>query len=131
MNYGNADHPTAPSQIGHERYTYDANGNPTLVEDDSLNMERRMAWDEENRLTALSDNGKTSRYTYNAAGERIVKSHGYLGGVYVTVHRKTSVSLRRRTTPFTQPHSQRYAPVFHQALLGVEIGIDLKNMECI
>ena len=32
---------------------------------------------------ALSDNGKTSRYTYNAAGERIVKSHGYLEGVYV------------------------------------------------
>ena len=81
--YGDADHPTAPSQIGHERYTYDANGNPTLVEDDSLNTERRMAWDEENRLTALSDNGKTSRYTYNAAGERIVKSHGYLEGVYI------------------------------------------------
>ena len=81
--YGDADHPTAPSQIGHERYTYDANGNPTLVEDDSLNTERRMAWDEENRLMALSDNGKTSRYTYNAAGERIVKSHGYLEGVYV------------------------------------------------
>ena len=35
-----------------------------LVEDDSLNTERRMAWDEENRLMALSDNGKTSRYTY-------------------------------------------------------------------
>ena len=81
--YGDADHPTAPSQIGHERYTYDANGNPTLVEDDSLNTERRMAWDEENRLMALSDNVKTSRYTYNAAGERIVKSHGYLEGVYV------------------------------------------------
>ena len=81
--YGDADHPTAPSQIGHERYSYDANGNPTLVEDDSLNTERRMAWDEENRLMALSDNGKTSRYTYNAAGERIVKSHGYLEGVYV------------------------------------------------
>ena len=81
--YGDADHPTAPSQIGRERYSYDANGNPTLVEDDSLNTERRMAWDEENRLMALSDNGKTSRYTYNAAGERIVKSHGYLEGVYV------------------------------------------------
>ena len=31
----------------------------------------------------LSDNGKTSRYTYNAAGERIIKSHGDLEGVYV------------------------------------------------
>ena len=81
--YGDADHPTAPSQIGHERYTYDANGNPTLVEDDSLNTEHRMYWDEENRLMALSDNDKTSRYTYNAAGERVVKSHGYLEGMYV------------------------------------------------
>jgi len=50
--------PHRPSQIGHERYTYDANGNTTLVENDSLNTERRMAWNEENRLTALSDNGK-------------------------------------------------------------------------
>ena len=81
--YEDCNHPTAPTQIGHEHYTYDANGNPTLVENDSLNNERRMAWDEENRLMALSDNGKTSRYTYNAAGERIVKSHGDLEGVYV------------------------------------------------
>ena len=81
--YEDSDHPTAPSQIGHNHYTYDANGNPTLVENDSLNTERRMYWDEDNRLMVLSDNGKTSRYTYNAAGERIVKSHGDLEGVYV------------------------------------------------
>ena len=42
-----------------------------------------MYWDEDNRLMVLSDNGKTSRYTYNAAGERIIKSHGGLEGVYV------------------------------------------------
>ena len=30
--------------------------------------------DEDNHLMVLSDNGKTSRYTYNAAGERIMKS---------------------------------------------------------
>ncbi|WP_274947588.1 RHS repeat domain-containing protein [Hoylesella shahii] len=42
-----------------------------------------MYWNEDNRLMVLSDNGKTSRYTYNAAGERIVKSHGDLEGVYV------------------------------------------------
>ena len=81
--YEYSNHPTAPTQIGHEHYTYDANGNPTLVENDSLNTERRMYWDEDNRLMVLSDNGKTSRYTYNAAGERIVKSHGDLEGVYV------------------------------------------------
>ncbi len=31
----------------------------------------------------LSDNGKTSRYTYNHAGERVVKSHGSMEGVYI------------------------------------------------
>ena len=89
--YDDADHPTAPTaptQIGHEHYTYDANGNPTLVENDSLNTERRMYWDEDSRLMVLSDNGKTSRYTYNAAGERVVKSHGDLEGVYVGIFSK-------------------------------------------
>ena len=81
--YEDSNHPTAPSQIGHEHYTYDANGNPVLVENDSLNTERKMYWDEDNRLMVLSDNGKTSRYTYNAAGERIIKSHGDLEGVYI------------------------------------------------
>ena len=81
--YEDSNHPTAPTQIGHEHYTYDANGNPTLVENDSLNTERKMYWDEDNRLMVLSDNGKTCRYTYNAAGERIIKSHGDLEGVYI------------------------------------------------
>ena len=81
--YEDSNHPTAPTQIGHEHYTYDANGNPTLVENDSLGTERRMYWDEDNRLIVLSDNGKTCRYTYNAAGERIIKSHGDLEGVYI------------------------------------------------
>ena len=81
--YEDSNHPTAPTQIGHEHYTYDANGNPTLVENDSLGTERRMYWDEDNRLMVLSDNGKTSRYTYNAAGERIMKSYGTMEGVYI------------------------------------------------
>ena len=42
-----------------------------------------MFWDEDNRLMVLSDNGKTSRYTYNAGGERIIKSHGSMEGVYI------------------------------------------------
>ena len=51
--YEDSNHPTAPSQIGHEHYTYDANGNPVLVENDSLGTERRMYWDEDNRLMVL------------------------------------------------------------------------------
>ena len=81
--YDDKEHPTAPTQIGNERYQYDANGNPILVTNDSLNTTRELYWDEENRLMVLSDNGKTSRYTYNHAGDRIVKSHGDLEGVYI------------------------------------------------
>ena len=81
--YEDSNHPTAPTQIGHEHYTYDANGNPTLVTNDSTNITREMYWDEDNRLMVLSDNGKTSRYTYNAAGERIMKSYGTMEGVYI------------------------------------------------
>ena len=81
--YEDTSHPTAPTQIGHEHYEYDANGNPTLVTNDSLNTTRELYWDEDNRLMVLSDNGKTSRYTYNHAGERVVKSHGDLEGVYI------------------------------------------------
>ena len=81
--YEDNNHPTAPTQIGHDHYTYDANGNPTLVTNDSANTTREMYWDEDNRLMVLSDNGKTSRYTYNAAGERIMKSYGTMEGVYI------------------------------------------------
>ena len=75
--YEDSNHPTAPTQIGHDHYTYDANGNPTLVTNDSTNTTREMYWDEDNRLMVLSDNGKTSRYTYNVAGERIMKKCKY------------------------------------------------------
>ena len=81
--YDDKEHPTAPTQIGNDRYEYDANGNPTLVTNDSTQQTRELYWDEDNRLMVLSDNGKTSRYTYNHAGERIVKSHGDLEGVYI------------------------------------------------
>ena len=81
--YEDSNHPTAPTQIGHDHYTYDANGNPTLVTNDSTNTTREMYWDEYNRLMVLSDNGKTSHYTYNAAGERIMKSYGTMEGVYI------------------------------------------------
>ena len=81
--YEDSNHPTAPTQIGHDHYTYDANGNPTLVTNDSAHTTREMYWDEDNRLMVLSANGKTSRYTYTAAGERIMKSYGTMEGVYI------------------------------------------------
>lgn len=71
--YEDNNHPTAPTQIGHEHYTYDANGNPTLVENDSLGTERRMYWDEDTSSEEMpyKFNGKeldqeTGQYYYGA-----------------------------------------------------------------
>ena len=70
---GDDSHPTAPTQIGYEHYTYDANGNPTLVENDSLGTERRMNWDEHTSSEEMpyKFNGKeldqeTGQYYYGA-----------------------------------------------------------------
>ena len=48
-----------------------------------VSAQHQLYWDEDNRLMVLSDNGKTSRYTYNAGGERIMKSYGTMEGVYI------------------------------------------------
>ena len=69
---------TADGQtVMENRYQYDAVDNILGI----TNTTREMYWDEDNRLMVLSDNGKTSRYTYNAAGERIMKSYGTMGAL--------------------------------------------------
>jgi RHS repeat-associated protein len=75
--------PNAATQIGERVYTYDENGNPTSWQDTVTNDFRQLAWDEENRLTMISDNGYLNRYVYDASGERALKSHGGTQGVYV------------------------------------------------
>ncbi|MCK9311948.1 MAG: RHS repeat-associated core domain-containing protein, partial [Bacteroidales bacterium] len=49
----------------------------------SRTSERRLLWDEENRLLALSDNGYVSNYWYDANGDRTVKTSGDGEGVLV------------------------------------------------
>ena len=68
---------------------------------------------------ASSDIGKTSRYTYNVAGERIVKCHGDLEGVYVNgAHRELPFGYPRlRCKPSAKQTSllcTRLAPKFHE-----------------
>ncbi len=82
----NGTKPNAASMIGDNKYSYDENGNPTLREDTVSNSYRQMLWDEENRLTMLSDDGYTSRYTYNHSGERVIKSHGGSTGVFINAN---------------------------------------------
>ena len=93
INYRTEETPTESMNInnGH-KYTYDLNGNLVYIntsrvkrdgKEDEKATEQKYRWDEENRLMVLSDNSKTSRYTYNAAGERIMKNYGTMEGVCI------------------------------------------------
>jgi RHS repeat-associated protein len=70
-----------------QQYSYDANGNMLCIisspPSGAGGNNRKMLWDEENRLLALSDNGFVSNYWYDAAGERTVKTSGDGEGIYV------------------------------------------------
>ncbi len=64
-------------------YEYDANGNLIYVNisrtkkdgmADEKTAERKLKWDEENRLLASDDNGFVTNYWYDADGERTVKT---------------------------------------------------------
>jgi len=88
-----------------QNYSYDANGNLVCVntgkiDDGKLQTtnNRKLLWDEENRLLALSDNGFVSNYFYDAAGERTVKMSG--DGEGVSVNGVLS-GARTGTTNFT------------------------------
>jgi RHS repeat-associated protein len=68
-----AKQPHAPTKIGNRTFSYDLNGNQTGWEN-TLNANNRVIeWDEENRITTVSDNGHTSYYVYDAGGERTLK----------------------------------------------------------
>ena len=89
--------PTAGDSIREAHsYEYDNNGNilyvntsrkkPDMIaQTDTVQRarEERFRWDEENRLTALSQNGYVSHYWYDADGERTVKMHGGNMAVFV------------------------------------------------
>ena len=73
-------------------YWYDANGNLVYVNTsrtkkdgmtDEKAAERKLKWDEENRLLASDDNGFVTNYWYDADGERTVKTSGESDQVYV------------------------------------------------
>jgi RHS repeat-associated protein len=65
--------PHAPTHIGNRTFRYDLNGNQTGWESDVNGTRRFIAWDEENRISEIDDNGERNRYVYDAKGERTVK----------------------------------------------------------
>ena len=92
-NYRTEENPDSVTKVDNNHtYTYDANGNLVYVNTgrikqdgtlDSTAAERKLRWDEENRLTASDDNGFVTNYWYDADGERTVKTSGEGEQLYV------------------------------------------------
>ena len=92
VNYRTEEIPEGQQIENGHTYQYDKNGNLIYVNtnrvmtdghrDNSVG-ERKLIWDEENRLLAVDDNGFVSNYWYDADGERTVKTSGESDQVYV------------------------------------------------
>jgi RHS repeat-associated protein len=76
-------HPHAPTHIGQRSFTYDADGNQTGWTSDTSGTRRIITWDEENRIRSIEDNGHLMTYTYNDAGQRVIKTGPHGETVYV------------------------------------------------
>jgi RHS repeat-associated protein len=66
--------PHAPSHIGTQTYTYDADGNQTGWTDDGNGQRRTIVWDDANRIQSVSDNGNATTFAYDDTGQRMIKS---------------------------------------------------------
>ena len=93
VNYRTEETPSESENVNNNHaYEYDANGNLVYVNTsrtkkdgiaDEKAAERKLKWDEENRLLASDDNGFVTNYWYDADGERTVKTSGESDQVYV------------------------------------------------
>ena len=92
VNYRTEETPGDNNIENNHVYLYDKNGNLVYVNTGRMmkdghnevgTRERKLIWDEENRLLASDDNGFVSNYWYDADGERTVKTSGESDQVYV------------------------------------------------
>ena len=75
--------PHTASEIGGKFYTHDANGNVTGSSGNGIFRYTSMIWDEENRMMGRSADGDIMKVTYDASGERVVRSSGGIQGVFI------------------------------------------------
>ena len=96
--------PFVPSKVGRFHYDYDLNGNLLSVTDTtSLNL-KEYEWDEDNRLKSVTDNGYQSKYSYDANGERAVKSHGPITGQAFNGSDNGFIDHRGNYTAYISPY---------------------------
>jgi RHS repeat-associated protein len=75
--YG-APQPHAVTHVDGRTFTYDVDGNQTGWTDDKNGNRRNLVWTEDDRIDSLADNGSTTLYHYNDAGDRVWE-HGPQG----------------------------------------------------
>src|SRR5512133_2384759 len=80
--YGSS-HPHAVTDVGDKLYSYDNNGNMTGWDDKRSGQRRNILWNEENRIKEIQDNGRSSYYLYDDAGERVLKRGQYGETFYI------------------------------------------------
>jgi len=90
--------PHQPSSIGASNCKYDLNGN--LL---SFNNQQNF-WDEENRLMAVIGDGKLSQYTYDADGDRAIKSSGGIRGSWINGAPAGVVNHDTNYTAYVSPY---------------------------
>lgn len=105
LEYTYSGRPHTPERVGNRRYAYDANGNLTgWRQEDQTQRNREMHWDEENRLKSLADDGYMNLYTYDAAGERVLKSHGGMQAVEVNGAPVGLINHTRNWSMYVSPY---------------------------
>ena len=123
VNYRTEETPSESENVNNHAYEYDANGNLVYVNTsrtkkdgvaDEKTTERKLKWDEENRLLASDDNGFVTNYWYDADGECTVKTSGESDQVYVN---SEFAGGRTNTAKFSLYVSSQPRRTLHQAHL--------------
>jgi RHS repeat-associated protein len=87
LNYqyltGGSTKPHAVTETDDKKYSYDSSGNMTGWTSKTNGTKRTITWSEENRVKQIEDNGKTTYFLYDDAGERVVKRGEHGETIYV------------------------------------------------
>lgn len=121
-------HPHAPTHVGDRDFDYDLDGNQVDFKGKDNGMTRRsLVWDEEDRVQSITDqasgaggNGNTVAFTYDFAGQRILKTSSahttaYVNALFTVENRNQQIlytkhvyasGIRIASNVFSQPQAQ-------------------------
>jgi RHS repeat-associated protein len=116
--------PHAATHIGTNSYLYDLNGNQAGFNSDTSGQLRRIIWDEDNRIQAVADQGRTTSFKYDDDTARVIKRGPggetlYVNDWYVAAPGRnnkhvfagaTRISTKLEMPPKSQPPDQQAPP---------------------